>query len=359
MMPLLILLLALALPPLAHTATYYVATSGSDGAPCTEAQPCATMTQAATHMQAGDTLYLRSGTYSETISAATRLPSGTSWAQPVTVAGSPGEAVTLTGGINLYYPPEGSASLAYAIFDNFHIIGHAGYGVLGPNVHHIRLSNSERTGAPGGAGVGAGYGTHHLEFINLHVHHNGPTRASDASGNPGSPGGHGFYVCGQFMLIRGNDIHDNGNYGLQIYDSNNIGCADDSVIEDNHIHDNHTGDGAATINYGSRVRILRNRVSNNQGDGIAVTYGHPDGVLLCGNTITDNTGTAISIGSGVTNTVLRGNVLARNSRDLDDRGTGTITEGSSGDCPAPTPGPAPTPPAPKRTPVVTNLRQLR
>jgi hypothetical protein len=105
-------LLALLLAsPLAHAATYYVATSGSDSHPCTETQPCATVAQAASHMTAGDTLYVRGGTYSETITAATRLPSGTSWNTAVTVAGYPGETVTLTGGINLYMPPDGNASL--------------------------------------------------------------------------------------------------------------------------------------------------------------------------------------------------------------------------------------------------------
>lgn len=309
-------------------------------------------------MAPGDTLYLRGGTYTEEVTARTHLPSGLSDSQRTVVTGYPGETARFVGGgLNLYFPPEGAEELAYVTFEHLVLDGSVAYGLLGPKVHHIRFANSERLNAPGGAGVGAGFGTHHNEFLTLHVHHNGPTRASDHSGNPASPGGHGFYICGQFNVVRGNDIHDNGNYGLQIYDSHNIGCADDSVIEDNSIHDNHTGDGAATINYGSRVRIVNNRVWNNQGDGIAVTYGNPDGVLLCGNTITENTGTGISIGAGVTNTVLRHNTLRGNSRDVDDRGTGTRTEdGPSGDCPSPrAPAPAP-PPVAVVAPVVRNLR---
>lgn len=356
------LCLSLALTTSAQAATYVVANGGSDSAPCSEPQPCATIAQAATRMQAGDTLYLRGGTYSEQVTAQTRLPSGLSDSQRTLVAGYPGETARfVAGGFNLYFPPEGTAELAYVTFDNFVLDGSLAYGMLGPKVHHIRFSNSERLNAPGGAGVGAGFGTHHNEFLNLHVHHNGPTRAGDTSGNPGSPGGHGFYLCGQFTIVRGCDIHDNGNYGLQIYDSHNIGCADDSAITDNHIHDNRTGDGAATINYGSRVLIARNRVVNNRGDGLAVTYGNPEGVRLCGNTITDNTGSGISIGAGVTNTVLQGNTMARNGRDVDDRGTGTTTIEAGGDCPAgPAPGPAPTPtpvPLPK-LPAPRNFQEV-
>jgi Right handed beta helix region len=341
---------------LAQAATFYVANGGANGRPCTESQPCATIAQAATRMQAGDTVYLRGGTYTEEVNAGTRLPSGTSDSQRTLVAGYPGETVRFVGGgFNLYFPPDGPHELAYVTFDNFIMDGSLAYGMLGPKVHHITFSNSERLNAPGGAGVGAGFGTHHNQFINLHVHHNGPTRAGDHSGNPGSPGGHGFYICGQFTTVRGCDVHDNGNYGMQIFDSGNIGCADDSVVDQNHFHDNRTGDGAMTVNYGSRVRITNNRVSHNQGDGIAVTYGQPEGVLLCGNTITDNSGTAISIGAGVKNTVLRGNTLARNSRDLDDRGTGTTAQGASaGDCPVTsTEEPAKKRPAPRNLRVVT------
>ena len=46
-------------------ATYYVATNGSDSNPGTESQPWRTVTYAAQQVGAGDTVYIRQGTYNE------------------------------------------------------------------------------------------------------------------------------------------------------------------------------------------------------------------------------------------------------------------------------------------------------
>lgn len=350
----------LALPvvaTLAQAATYYIATGGSDSHPCSEAQPCATLARATQGGGPGDTFYFRGGSYSEKLTAATGIPSGTSESQRTVVAGYPGETAVLTAGMSLYYAP-GGPWLEYVTFAHLVIDGGDGYKPLG-QLRYIRFQDSEVMHVRDGGAVGGGFGgkgtfgQHHMEYRRLHIHHNGFERGVVSAGDPG---GHCVYICTPFLTFADNDIHDCGQYGLHIFNSNDPGCSDDSVIINNAIHDNQTGDGGAIINYGSRTRIMGNRVWNNRGDGIAVIYGQPDSVLLCGNTITDNTGAGISIGAGVQQTVLRGNTLARNSRDLDDRGTGTITEaGDDSTCPA-NPAPAPTPrarPTPRNLRVVT------
>ena len=74
----------------ATATTYYVATTGNDANPGTQSQPFATMTKGISVLQAGDTLYVRAGSYPG-YDVNTPMPSGTSWATPITIAGYPGE----------------------------------------------------------------------------------------------------------------------------------------------------------------------------------------------------------------------------------------------------------------------------
>ena len=53
-----------ALPRIAHGATYYVSTTGIDNNPGSEAQPFASIAKAQTAVSAGDTVYVKGGTYS-------------------------------------------------------------------------------------------------------------------------------------------------------------------------------------------------------------------------------------------------------------------------------------------------------
>ena len=79
--------------PLAQAADYYVSPSGSDSAPGTLAQPFQTIQKAASVMVAGDTAFIRAGTYRETVTPA---HSGTQNA-PITFMPYNGESVTVSG----------------------------------------------------------------------------------------------------------------------------------------------------------------------------------------------------------------------------------------------------------------------
>src|SRR5262252_8168098 len=78
------------------TTTYYVATTGSDSNPGTQTAPFASMARGITVLHAGDTLYVRAGTYPG-YDINRPFPSGTSWSQAITVAGYPGETVVVPG----------------------------------------------------------------------------------------------------------------------------------------------------------------------------------------------------------------------------------------------------------------------
>lgn len=62
--------------------TYYVATTGSDNNPGTQAAPFRTLSRGVTVLQPGDTLRVGPGTYTETLD---NIPSGTSWSSTVAV----------------------------------------------------------------------------------------------------------------------------------------------------------------------------------------------------------------------------------------------------------------------------------
>ena len=106
-------------------------------------------------LRAGDTLYLRGGTYTQAISAGQmRLPSGTSWERPVTIAGYPGETVTLrpnSGGAVLDINGN-TGSYHFIVFDHLVMDGTNTFGgvfIGGSSVHDIRLQNSEVKNAKG------------------------------------------------------------------------------------------------------------------------------------------------------------------------------------------------------------------
>src|SRR5208283_2602272 len=80
-------------PSPALAADYYVSPSGSDSFPGTLSQPFLTIQKAASVMEAGDTAFIRAGTYRETV-----IPknSGTQNA-PITFMPYNGESVTVSG----------------------------------------------------------------------------------------------------------------------------------------------------------------------------------------------------------------------------------------------------------------------
>jgi hypothetical protein len=320
-------------PQAATAATYYVATTGNDANSGTQAQPFRTIAKGLTVLRTGDTLHLREGTYAESINNNQQtIPSGTSWSNAVTLSGYPGETVTLRpdGGGNVLALASGR-SAQYIIFDNLILDAVNTYNAVsiqGSNTHHIRLQNGEVKNAhglgpacslgppevcPGGQGIQAGAGATFLEFINLKVHDNGLNRLD-----------HGFYIAAPNSLIEGCDIYDNSGYGIQVYESACSGCANDTTIRNNRIHDNR-GDGGVTLNHGNNIFFYNNLVYNNPRGGItSLCYGSPSNTRIYNNTFYGNGSAAIDICTGMTNTQIKGNIIFNNNSTINDKGTGTV-----------------------------------
>jgi len=82
---------------------YYVSTSGNDSNPGSLSQPWQSIYQSATTVMAGDTVFIRGGTYQE---SNIFYEDGTQ-AAPITISGYPGEEVILAGN-DYQIPPKGS-----------------------------------------------------------------------------------------------------------------------------------------------------------------------------------------------------------------------------------------------------------
>src|SRR4030042_6318242 len=90
---LLLCIIGCAIPPSVFAASYYAAPTGS-GSTCSTASACSLSTGLG-KLVAGDTLYLRGGTYQQGVSIS---KSGTNDTNRITVSGYPGETAVIDGG---------------------------------------------------------------------------------------------------------------------------------------------------------------------------------------------------------------------------------------------------------------------
>jgi len=303
--------------------TYYVATTGIDANPGTEAQPFRTVSHGVSVLTPGDTLYVKSGTYAEALIHS--IPPGATWDRPVTVAAAPGHTVTLR-------PPPGSEFVlrfigpqAYIIVRGFildavNVTYDAVKITAGPTyvpAHHIRIEDCEIANSRSGHGVLiTGDGADFNEILNCRIHHNG----NDLAG--GSPN-HGIYAQSDHNLFEGNDIHDHHEgYGIHLFNASQSF----NIVRKNAIHDNVdqllvTGQGNSVYN-----NLLWGR-----GWAIAVcsSSGRCDGNMIYHNT-TYATLVGIAVRDTATSTLVQNNIVQQSGGYPDDSiinfGHGTVIQ---------------------------------
>ena len=308
---------------LSEAATYYTAKNGNDSNTCVQAQsqttPKLTINSAVKCLVAGDTLYVKSGVYSEALMNV--IPGGTSWSKPVTVAAFSGDIVTIQ-------PPTGSyrvldftgASRQYIIINGFildglnvlaNVVKITGNSTVG-FAHHIRIQNSEvKNGKDAGILVTAGDPTGQTgccnDFINLRVHSNGTTDFNQ-----------GFYITSANNLIEGSRVYSNKSNGISVYNAA-FASANNNIVRNNIFYNNGTsgtrGNGI-TVSSGTGNIVYNNIVYGNMG-GISV-YGGSNAQIY-NNTIYGNVGVTnnssdygIEIVSFSSNTTLRNNISFNN-----------------------------------------------
>jgi parallel beta-helix repeat protein len=293
--------------------TYYVATNGSNTNSGSITSPFQTIAKGTSVLVAGDTLYIRSGSYSESINSGSQtIPAGTSWANAPLISAYPSETVTLRG-IGLF-----SNSLQYLIFQNLHLNAQqtTEETIYIHTVHHIRVTGCEITGASRQGVLMPHQGDGYNEFINCNIHHNGTQGGQD----------HGIYVSSTNNLIDGCLVHDNVAYGIHTWNGYSGENANNNVYRNNRVYANGTGYPASytagiILSSGSGTIAYNNIVYGNM-RGILV-YGNTAGGKLYNNTIYNNTYQGIIIQSGASSTLVRNNISYLNSTPIDNQSSTT------------------------------------
>lgn len=295
--------------------TYYVATNGNNANPGTSTgQPFLTIARGLQALSAGDTLYIRAGAYNESIP--NTIPSGTSWSNPVTVSGYPGETVTLQPSDSLDIAISFGSGKQYIILANLIIDAPSGgFGIFADHgCHHTRYQNVEVKNA-GYTGVLWGYGdpytspTSH-EFLGGSVHDCG-TNGQD----------HGFYISGDSNLVEDCHIYNNSGHGVHIYHSpgDNHGAPDNNIVRRCRSHDNEIGPGVGTY-WGSNNQVYNNLLYRNGGGGIRQ---NGTSTLIYNNTIYDNDEAGIHLLGGTA--TIRNNIIYNTNTAISEAGGSATT----------------------------------
>ncbi|OGI89794.1 hypothetical protein A3B01_00340, partial [Candidatus Nomurabacteria bacterium RIFCSPLOWO2_01_FULL_41_52b] len=230
--------------------SFYVSTTGSDSNSCATAQnintPKRTLNNAVKCLLAGKTLYVRGGTYKESLVNGV-IPPGDSWNNPVTITAYPGETVIMRPDPGATFIFQFIGPQKYIIIDGLvldganisHDVIKITWATATGYSHHIRIANSEvmnsqknsgctkisgTTGnfGPCGQGMLITSGSDYNEFINLKVHDNGKTDFD-----------HGIYLGSHNNLIENSSFYNNAGWGIQKYPA-----GDNNIIRNNKIYNN-------------------------------------------------------------------------------------------------------------------------
>ncbi|MGI4842473.1 MAG: choice-of-anchor Q domain-containing protein [Janthinobacterium lividum] len=286
----------------AATSSYhlYVATTGSDSNPGTQARPFKTINKAASVAKASTTVHVAPGTYngnvstklSGTSSAPIRFVSDTKWGARIVGSGS--EVMWLNNG-------------SYVEINGFDISGPGRLGIqnMGSNtlvtnnrVHHITVSGG-CTGSGGAGIVNASYTSSAGDIIGNVVHD---------IGKPGGCNGvQGIYSSNKGSKIMNNIVYRASAYGIHLWHA-----ATDSTIANNTVFANGSSSmgGGIVTGVGDKpgniqlknTMVVNNIVYKNPRQGIAQYCYSGQSCIGSGNVTANNlvygNGSAISLRVG-------------------------------------------------------------
>ena len=267
--------LVLALAGGVQAAEYYVSTQGSDSAAGNASAPWATLQHAVENVSAGDTIWVRAGTY-----AGCRIQRSGTENAPITLRAEEGASVLINspGAANRHQSGieletwEGDGTVSWWVIQGLEVANVPGWGI------DLRASEERHT--------------HHITVRDNRVHHCGLERGvtgiftafvDDAliEGNESYANGeHGIYLSnsGDRSIVRGNRLYDNVGCGLHMNGDESMGG--DGIIsgvlaENNRIYGNGSEGGAAINNDGVEDSTFRNNlIYGNHAGGIAVFQGN-------------------------------------------------------------------------------------
>jgi hypothetical protein len=312
-------------PVVAHSATYYVAKSGTNSYSCAQAQsaymPKLTITGGLACLKGGDTLVIHAGTYAEFIDRAD-IPNGTASAWTAVKAetagtvilrptrgGSAGDVVYLSG-------------QSYITLDGL-VIDAANAGVQGIRINeyrsipttHITLKNLEVKNAPNNCiGVQGNPVPSDVQVINVKAHHCGRDRFH-----------HGIYIFGSNNFVEHSEFYNNSGHGIHLFHSTN-GSNNNNLFRFNLLYNN--GSSGILIGSGKNNVAHDNTVRNNgtqTGEGgISIGYRNPHNNEVYNNIIHSNRGDCIRVSSDSVNSKVYNNTCWQNQFDkVRNQGSGS------------------------------------
>jgi hypothetical protein len=288
---------------LPQASIYYVAVGGNDSGPGTETRPWRTIQKAADTLTAGDTVYIRTGTYPEQVIPQNAGSAG----NYITYVSYPGETATIDGAsITL---PDYETGL-FVVEDIGYIkvsglrIRNAGpnennAGIYVDNAHHVIVEHNYTYNTVS-SGIGVWdcsnvtidgnevrlacndgeqeditvSGTNTFEVRNNHIH----------DGGPGTNGGEGITIKGGATngKVYGNHVHgltDGQRTGIYI-DAWGTEATSNLEVYQNTIHHCEAGITLASEDGGlvQNVRVYNNIVYGNHSNGLEIGYWGEPGV---------------------------------------------------------------------------------
>ena len=298
---LLLAVLLLVVPAVAHGATYYLAKTGKDANTCTQAKssstPKLTIKAGLACLAGGDTLIIKAGTYTEGIPYHS-IPSGTSNSSHTTIRAATGETVVLNGvansaGVLLVYS-RSFITFDRIIFDGSNVGGHVVYlgrsSTGNPASTFIKMQNCTVRNGRSNSGIFAGFNQStgvscSFSFINTNVYGNGNDSLD-----------HGIYASCRDVTIDGGSYYNNAGHGVHVYASSQSSATNNTVIKNIRAYGN--GSFGIGLYSGSNLRAYNNLVYGNgtsitNSGGIGTRHGATSAKIYY-NTVYNNRGYGIS-----------------------------------------------------------------
>lgn len=330
LLTLLLLLLLLAAP--ASATVYHVNKSGDNANSCATAQTDGataklTIGNALQCLSAGDELRVHTGTYVERVRFDEEtIPSGTS-SNRIMIKAADGEVVTIQSPSGTPVLLELFGTGSYTTWKGFILDGNntaAGVVTIGGGVTGVWLEDNEIKNATcnGVLVANNSAGTSNVEIRRNSIHNNGLASQGGTCG-----GGYGIYSGTIGLVIEGNDIHTNGQYGIHIYSEE--GNTVTTVVRDNRIHGNQVdaqasgvyfavGSNVATGNivysersagievggFGGEAFVYNNSIRNSGTEGLSASiykHGGSQGSSVIKNNAIGSGGGINITGSNITN----------------------------------------------------------
>ena len=210
----------------AHAASYYVAPSGLGANPGSITQPWQTIQKAANALAPGDTVYVRSGTYSKV----TVNVSGSATDSVVTFCNYPGETPVIDAtGVT---PPAGDTAL-------FLLVNRSYVTITGFELRNYKTTSASLIPA----GIFLSGSCQHVQIRNCNIH--------------------------DIWNTGGNTSNSGNAFGIAVYGSSTT-PATDIVIDGNNVHDLKTGSSESVVLNGNvtNFQVTNNTVHDNNNIGI-------------------------------------------------------------------------------------------